>query len=77
MFTKIDCIHGYGLIEKWFEEYADEVPPDFPTDRVLKLLWIIMTNSIFHLIKKFGFEYVDPTWQEVAPAFMLPSTGHR
>jgi len=56
MYTNIDSKHGPDLIEKWIQEYADDVPQDFPTELLLKLLRIIMTNNVFQFDNTFWLQ---------------------
>jgi hypothetical protein len=56
MYTNIDSQHGPELIEKWIKEYADDVPQDFPTELLLKVLRIVMTNNVFQFDNTFWLQ---------------------
>jgi hypothetical protein len=49
MHTNIDSTDGLEIITSWFEDYSNKIPPDFPTMLFLKILSIVMTESIFQL----------------------------
>jgi len=49
MYTNIDSLHGIEVISLWLEDYALEIPPDFPTLLFQKILKIVMTRNAFQL----------------------------
>jgi hypothetical protein len=53
MYTNIDSTHGLEIISNWFENYSNEISPDFPTTVFLKILHIVMTENIFQLDNTF------------------------
>ena len=56
MYTNIDSDHALETIEKWFTNFANELPIDYPTSLILKTLDIVMHNNIF----QFG----DTWWRQ-------------
>jgi hypothetical protein len=53
MYTNIDTTHAIEKIGEWLEQYKHELPKNFPTEKILEGLNIVMNNNIF----KFGDEF--------------------
>ena len=49
MYTNIDTQHGLQTLAKWFDLHTQQLPQGYPTQMVLKLLKLVMTNNVFQL----------------------------
>jgi hypothetical protein len=47
MYTNIDNRHGIKTIGRWLNLHRAELPPDFPLQKILESLGIIMRNNVF------------------------------
>jgi hypothetical protein len=85
MYTNIDSAHGLEIISSWFENYSNEISPDFPTTVFLKILHIVMTENIFQLDNTFWQQtfgtsmgtscacaYATLYWGYIERQFILP-----
>ena len=65
MYTNIDVSHSIEIISKWFVEFENELPPNFPCNLLLPALEIVMRNNVF----SFG----NTTWlQQTGTAMGTP-----
>jgi len=89
MYTNINNIHGIEIIRKWLEDYSQEVPQDFPTEFLLKVLQIVMSNNIFQFddtywLQKCGTamgmscacSYATLYWAYIERKFIIPRWSH-
>jgi len=89
MYTNINNIHGIEIIRKWLEDYSQEVPQDFPTEFLLKVLQIVMSNNIFQFddtywLQKCGTamgtscacSYATLYWAYIERKFIIPKWSH-
>lgn len=45
MYTNIDTKHGIQTIQKWLEKHKGELPPNYPSQLIVELLEIVMTDT--------------------------------
>ena len=56
MYTNIDSKHAIKVIANWFETFSSELPLNFPSNLIIKVLNVVMHNNIF----QFG----DTWWKQ-------------
>jgi hypothetical protein len=89
MYTNINTVHGIEIISKWLEDYSQEVLQDFPTEFLLKLLQIILTNNIFQFNNTYWLQkcgtamgascacsYATLYWAYIERKFKIPKWSH-
>lgn len=47
MYTNICIDHALEAIRQWFEQYEDELPPNYPTEMILDSIELVMKNNVF------------------------------
>jgi hypothetical protein len=62
MYTNIDTAHALTVFRRWFTEFPEEIPTDFPVALFLAVLEIIMTRNVF--------EFDDTCWLQIAGTAM-------
>jgi hypothetical protein len=67
MYTNIDTPHALKKIREWLEYYKHELPQNFPTEKLLKGLNLVMNNNIF--------EFRDEFFQQIAGTAMGTSAA--
>jgi hypothetical protein len=56
MYSNINTYHALYIVARWLELHSNDIPSDFPTDKVLKGLFIIMKSNVFTFGNRFWLQ---------------------
>jgi hypothetical protein len=90
MYTNIDSSHGPELIERWIEEFTDDIPQTLPKELLLKVLKIVMNNNVFQFDDTYWLQtcgtsmgtscacsYATLYWAYIERKHILPKWKHQ